>query len=626
MSYLGPPRVHFAGQFTAAPSTVNNDERHYDNAHFDRRFQLPQAGRTDWNGWWNPQGDHRFEVNCPVTAVRYGDGAAAAPGSDPVLTFTVRSARGLGKPPAKIVDLDPLQQMVSMIFGLEITIVAAGATPLLRGTFRPAAFADLWMRRPKNPGDEGLAVMYQSVLETLAWGDISASRFLTELKAAAANGILSIRFNLDGYSMNPGTPAAPNPKFTKGRLVGTIGPSDRAEPRHFVRGRHMVGQPLPSTPGSAPLLNFAVALVDHAAQAVRLDLGNALPVDAATGGLMNVGRLSLVCRPTGAPEIAIGDVPYTTANWFENTAGIVDLPVGRNLTPAELTAIAAHPLILVLKAATGPAMDAAKEAEDGVHVRADHFVGRLNPEDTFPVEYYATRFGRPLPGAQIDLEHQQFGPPGSSERPTPNHSTPHAPMGIPTTALRFPSTVTCNAEGRATVNLQASDPGNPRGYMDGQVYFVLYVPHGHDIANPSDFLSVLVWNAFTPDNPPTWNGSMKEIFELYGNLYPVMRDHPDIAIDLTRYDDVVNNRERILAALTLDVNDPSYMPVTRDLSAAKRQAMVQWLSNLGPNGKPLLGAAPSPADAVRPEFVDSKTLAARELDHLRRPGKFNRKR
>ena len=34
MSYLGALRLHFAGQFQAAVSTVNNDPTHFDNATF----------------------------------------------------------------------------------------------------------------------------------------------------------------------------------------------------------------------------------------------------------------------------------------------------------------------------------------------------------------------------------------------------------------------------------------------------------------------------------------------------------------------------------------------------------------------------------------------------------------
>ena len=69
MSYLTPPRLHFAGRFQAAPSTVNNDPAHFNNATFKEIFQTP--GRT--NGWWNPGGDASFRlIACKVTGVWLG--------------------------------------------------------------------------------------------------------------------------------------------------------------------------------------------------------------------------------------------------------------------------------------------------------------------------------------------------------------------------------------------------------------------------------------------------------------------------------------------------------------------------------------------------------------------------
>jgi hypothetical protein len=623
MSYLNSLRIHFAGTFFATPSTVNNDVRHFDNANFQPNFQLPGPGTT--NGWWNPEGNGGFKLLCPATAVHYGDGTSAAPGSDPALAATVQSAETLGKTIAKIVDLDPQQQTVSMVFGMEVAIVGTpGAAPLLRGTFRPAPFTDLGQRRPTQPGDQGLGVWYQSVLESLQWGDVSGSRFLKELYAAATDGMLSIRFNLDGYSLDPGTPQAPNPQFTKGRLVGTIGPAVANEPRHFVRGRQLVGS------GD---FNFAVALLDEAAGKLRIDLGNSLPVDPTNGQMLDVGGLSLVCRPSAGAPVNLGNIDYTTANWYTNNAGIADLPANRSLTSAEIATVRANALVLVQNPPGGvPAVDAAIEVNDGQHVRADMFVGRLNPGDKFAVDFYATRFGQAMPAAQIDLEQQAFATPP----PVPPPATPDPPMGVPQSALTFASTVTCDANGRVTVPLNASDPQNPRGYIDGQVYFVNYELHNVDPANPNDFLSVLVWDAFKPENPPTWNGSMMAIFQQFANLYPFMRD--GIGIDLGNYEAVSTNRVQIAATLSVPVTNPRYMPVTRDLSDAKRAAMVYWLTSVGPGGKPLLGAAPpapAPAAPAPPAPVatgkpgppaDSKTIAASEIKKKRLPRKSSAKK
>jgi hypothetical protein len=201
----------------------------------------------------------------------------------------------------------------------------------------------------------------------------------------------------------------------------------------------------------------------------------------------------------------------------------------------------------------------------------------------FTVNFYASRFGRPLPGATVGLLLQ---PPGTS----PGEPT----VGVPQTALTFPASATTDANGQVAVALQAAAPGNPRGYIDGQVYFVGYTLNGADAPNPSDFLSVLVWDAFTPDEPPTWYGSMRPIFQQYANLYPVMKQY----VDLADYNDVSANRGALIAVLNLPQTNAHYMPVTRDLSEAKRAAMVRWLTNVGADGKPLLGTAP-PAPAAR---------------------------
>jgi hypothetical protein len=41
MSYLNALRLHFAGQFQANPSTVNNDPGHFDNATFQPSYTGP---------------------------------------------------------------------------------------------------------------------------------------------------------------------------------------------------------------------------------------------------------------------------------------------------------------------------------------------------------------------------------------------------------------------------------------------------------------------------------------------------------------------------------------------------------------------------------------------------------
>ena len=92
MSYLGLPRLSFAGLFEADVNTVNNDVRNYDASTFEPRFQTPQEVLPDgkgtiYNGWWNPDGSNAFRlIDCSVTARRWpgrrghrGPRAGAAP-------------------------------------------------------------------------------------------------------------------------------------------------------------------------------------------------------------------------------------------------------------------------------------------------------------------------------------------------------------------------------------------------------------------------------------------------------------------------------------------------------------------------------------------------------------------
>ena len=43
------------------------------------------------------------------------------------------------------------------------------------------------------------------------------------------------------------------------------------------------------------------------------------------------------------------------------------------------------------------------------------------------------------------------------------------------------------------------------------------------------------------------------------------------------------------------------MPVTRDMSTSARAAVVRWLSEVGPDGKPLLGQPAAAGPAMAPE-------------------------
>lgn len=589
MSYLSSSlRLVFSGDFKAAPSTVNNDVTHYDNAHFDPSYQLAQTA-MEANGWWNPRGDHAFTINARVRSGQHNDGSAAL-AADPAMGAGLLT---IDTPPGSIVDLDPQQQMVSTLYGVRIGIPNPdGSGALLQARLATVAFTNIWARGQTGAGDERACAIYQSVLEDLVWGDVAASRVLSELKAAIPSGLLSIKFNVDGYHMD-----SAHPRFTMGRIVGIIGPAEAREPKHFVIGRHLevpawVNAPPIAFPSTRPArgLNYAVAVVDETAKKVRLDLGNSLPVNPAGGEVADLGPVELLCDPSSSAPLSLGPFTYTDRGWYESSGGIVELPDGRPLTAAELTRIRRKPLAVSVGTAHVTAL---VEHPRGFHVRADEAVWRLNSGDDKLVSFRASQWGKPLAGASIDL----------------SLGAPFEPRsGTPTSALSFPATILSDVNGQAVAPIHGFDPGNPRGYIDGQVYRLDYALRGNSQRNLSDYLSVLLWNGFVPERPTTWYGSMKEIFVQYGNLYPVMSDY----FDLTAYEEICANRTSIIDRLSLPDTDARHMPVSRDLSAAKRATMIAWLSALGADGKPLLGVPPlSPVALVSPSPLGKADRAQR---------------
>ena len=324
MSYLSPLRLHFAGKFQAAVSTVNNDPAHFDNASFKPEFQKRQT-QTAPNGWWNPQGDASWRLlGCKVTSA-WTSAGKAVDGSDPVLGLLVSDSNR--QVSAKLVDLDPMQQLVSEIWGMQVRICHPDGTTLMQGDFEAAAFFDIWDRAASGGGDIGACAAYQSVLTHVEWGEIAASPFLVALRDTTSGGMLSIKFNVDGYNMSFGSP-----DFTKGRIVGTIGPYGVGEPHHFVAGRHLMAREAATSNFFTPQgqINFCSAMVDSANQRILLDLGNALPTTTAGGAPSDLGTLAVGCvvpdASGGRKLLPLGDIAYLQPDWYETTAGVVTIP------------------------------------------------------------------------------------------------------------------------------------------------------------------------------------------------------------------------------------------------------------------------------------------------------------
>jgi hypothetical protein len=598
VSYLHPIRLHFSGGFRADVSTVNNDPQHYDNKNFNPDFQRPGQG-TD-NGWWQPAGTGAWRLlDCQVTRACHADGSAAStPTEDSAVGLAVRETGDRSS--AKIVDLDPQQQGVSMIFGLSVRLVDDQGQVLMRGDFEPVAFFDLNFRRSTAGGPAGASAYFQSVLKNVEWGDVSASSCLVQMKQVSAPGMLSIKFMTDRYALD-------GQQRGYGRVAGTIGPYLAGEPRTFVLGRHLAPQQGPYAPMDCRL--------DPDRRKILVDLGNSLPIDAASGDFLNRGALTLVAA-AGATTTVLGSPDPTGQDNYRRTAGIYELPVDRALNDGELAAATNNPLRLLLRpqGAQAPTL-IASESDDGIYVRPEQFVFRLDPGASESTDLIASKFGAPFPGAR----------PQAQTRPLSLAN--RSPLPTITVEART------NADGRAKLTITAVDPGNPRGFIDGQVYAIAFSLQESATSprmfDPSNFISLLMFSGMVAAPAPGWD-DVHPIFEQYSHLYPrphgpdpyapftgLPPSHP--VVNLNDYDSVAGFARHIVWALELAIDHPSHMPVTRDLSGAKRTLLLRWLRAVGADGRPQRTrpramAAPAEAQAVTPAEKPAPQYAAEAFE------------
>lgn len=246
------------------------------------------------------------------------------------------------------------------------------------------------------------------------------------------------------------------------------------------------------------------------------------------------------------------------------------------------------------------------EEKDGIDIHPfNEWTFRKNPGETAPVQLLATKFGKPLRGERVRVE-----PCGCdtifSDEPK---------VGQP--PLPDPPDLTTDENGVAMLDIQAEDPKNNRSFIDGQIYPFFYSVVSQDKScssmcetNPLMLLNslfvILVWDQYTLKGvEPTWLDDVLPIFKQYANLYPVMTQN---FVDLGNYYEVVKRRKTIKMSLELPMSHPNHMPVTRDLSASKRQVIVEWLSK----EKPPIG---EPKNFYSVENLRKDLQTALELEH-----------
>lgn len=629
------PRLYFSGKFYTDPSTTNNYVNYYDTAKFRPNYQL-EGDELNWNGFWNPDGTATFAfVECDVTGSYSPTAKGPPPTPDTLIDQTVvynrKSVYG------KISDLDPQMQTVSALYGVRLNI-GEGDTAF-SSLLMPTSFRDMW-GAIYNPNAnaaayiQGYCAVYQGVLKLDSFSE-GSSTFLQEcssyLEASKAltdangnpiypHGALSVRFRVDWYSNDPSSP-----DFCYGNVSAYVTPWIPDFPMNFDAGRQLHVTPetmgiSAADGGEAALANMAYAYVQKMkdeSSSLFVDLVNSFYRLKPTWtlqeekdeegndvwvcpyqnqGTVDIGYFPDLYTPDqGSRFEVLANVPYLEKE-FEDKSGIMDIP----LTATQLTAIEGKPLgIRVTK--DSEVKYRLAEANNGFFVRADTFAFHIEPTtaSTSPADaetqtayLYCSLFG------QLQKEQSIIVGFDSSAMQNTGQGDGGPIVGQPVSALtlngkeytdpddpqgdNYSLTITTGDKGYATLSIKGGDCKNPRGYIDGQLYGLRYaagsiLPDKDALSANNEKVNILLFDVFNGSTTPSWLVDVLPIFKLYANLYPSM--HRIVRLD--DFGSVTMRRKALLRSFTVDIEDPMYMPTTRDLSKAKRNMIVDWLNTPG---------------------------------------------
>lgn len=639
MSYLDPPRFSFSGRFVATPSTINNSTPNYDTG---ATYNTNPPSATNVNSVsWNPAGWAFFSIPTATVNGAYAQLGTPITSGDPIIGATlvsVASASSVPPPPpqqGRLVDLDPDQQNVSLIVGMQLQLSIDG-TVVLTGTMAPATIIDLWGRVQSGSaqGINSAGAMYQSVLQNVSWPGLAAakSQFLNALYAASPN-TLSIKFNVDAYN---GVPQSAD--FNSGRIVGTIGPYGEIgtgvpEPMHVLAQRRMWGGAPSVDPNLSTGLNPAPFQTKDNGY-LTIDLGNSIPTASTPDGLAgNFLDLGPVCPVIGTDVL---DALFTTGAGFAANyttfAGIYDidlgstspanvvcaLQIGPSSAPAAtMTAMQASAAkrgapvtIEATEPAASGAMIALAENTGGQFASFDFNALRLangappwsdaaltGTEITANAEvpFYATVFGEPAASQTFNVQtaFAQNGSapdpayvgnaPAASITPSPTSVTPPASGPTPNIA-----TISTDANGCGTFSITANDlsqtdldtaTDNWREGLPSQIYLYTHDWNMNTLGGPTQPggqpLTCLVFVNTPGPAQPTWTNDVGPIFTQYAKIYPGMKQ----VLDLSDYGTVVDNIATFRTVMNVPMSDPRHMPVTRDLSPAQLATINAWFAN-----------------------------------------------
>ncbi len=349
--------------------------------------------------------------------------------------------------------------------------------------------------------------------------------------------------------------------YTFGQVVGTVGTSAATAPTYMVPSRMLY------PPKGVDLAYYTPFSVSSDGLTVTLNLNNSLATSAPGAPFLasKLGKLWLASFPGGNMDVSnaqlLAEIPYTDSGFLKTGGGFFSFTAS--------SSVASTPMGIVSDVG-GTKTVLLQENAEGYYIRADQYVFRMNPGidstpqmprgSTAELHVYAFKFGVPVAdGTEISLA---FIP----------QSGNHPALGTPESALTFPSSATTSG-GKASFALSATDPGNPRKYIDGQLYFLSYAFADPSIGNsyvnnPSDFVSIQVYDEVT-------EADAVDVLAKFGRLYKIMGFLTD-----EQKVEQIDMRNMIKLLIEKPFEQVQHMPVSRDMSLSAQNKVTDWINSL----------------------------------------------
>jgi hypothetical protein len=639
MSYLGFPRIHFAGAFFTNPGNLNNQTANFEKAE-DGQPLIVDTGRYN-----NPKGVAQYFFRaCQITQIVGADGQVVA--TDPLLGAAVDTvnpydlqvdAKGNSYTLAKIVDLDPDMQFRSELYGLRLFVGSAGGVGF-SGACDVPQLRDLFFGRG-DAGVEGLQVACGTWHQRLHVEQVSDPKGTSAVLASLgirAGSELDVKLSVDMFQTSPLQQFTPGNMYCYGRLMGSIGRAEAGDPKQIVPGRRLYSAlsiaslKAPASVNAAPVLTRQAAEQEAAAAAsapvpfwnntdarvvtsagrscLLVDMGTSTPLKAPSNGTFDIGSLALgylqgstfvpfesqgtqragklasvssqLCDYVALPAAAeLRDSAYL------RNAGVVQL----DLTAAEAKALGSSPLCIQSNGST-----VLQENTTGYYVNTEAASCRMQPKEALPSG-----------GQSVNVVAYQFGVPVPSIATASSSGGQGLVLELEKVEVKYRAGAKPYLEATNIFTLElASQPmvGQP-----GQFQLALATGPAQSLATneyrrPMDsllcFTKARSKGSAIGENPGTetaqpympfvallfWqNQKIVALPTWQDNIEPILRIYarlyPGMAglIDIGDEATVKANASGIEARLELAVADPGFMPVVRDMSPATSAMLSQWL-------------------------------------------------